>query len=96
MSQGKKLGNSYARGGVASDSRIPAAMLSAGAEHPKEAATRPPRCLPFAADAELAVDLGWFPTSTLDMLGMSEMWVGIRPRLTEWFERMKSRASFRP
>ena len=32
----------------------------------------------------------------LDMLGMFQMWVGIRPRLTEWFERMKSRASFRP
>ena len=32
----------------------------------------------------------------LDMLGMSEMWVGSRPRLTEWFERMKSRGSFKP
>jgi glutathione S-transferase len=32
----------------------------------------------------------------LDMLGMSEMWVGKRPRLTEWFERMKSRPSFKP
>jgi hypothetical protein len=24
------------------------------------------------------------------------MWVGSRPRLTEWFERMKSRPSFKP
>src|SRR5271166_6232931 len=32
----------------------------------------------------------------LDMLGMSDMWVGTRPRLTEWFERIKSRPSFKP
>jgi glutathione S-transferase len=32
----------------------------------------------------------------LDMLGMSEMWIGSRPRLTEWFERMKSHPSFTP
>jgi len=32
----------------------------------------------------------------LDMLGMSEMWVGTRPRLTDWFERIKSRPSFKP
>ena len=32
----------------------------------------------------------------LDMLGMSEMWIGSRPRLAEWFERMKSRPSFTP
>jgi hypothetical protein len=24
------------------------------------------------------------------------MWISSRPRLTEWFERMKSRPSFRP
>ena len=32
----------------------------------------------------------------LDMLGMSEMWIGSRPRLTEWFERIKSHPSFTP
>ncbi len=32
----------------------------------------------------------------LDMLGMSEMWVSKRPRLTDWFERIKSRSSFKP
>ena len=32
----------------------------------------------------------------LDMLGMSDMWTGTRPRLTEWFERFKSRPSFKP
>ncbi len=31
----------------------------------------------------------------LDMLGMSEMWTGSRPRLTDWFERIKSRPSFK-
>ncbi len=32
----------------------------------------------------------------LDMLGMSEMWTLDRPRVTEWFERIRSRRSFRP
>ena len=42
-------------------------------------------------------DIAMVPyVNRLDMLGMSEMWVGSRPRLTEWFERMKSRASFTP
>jgi glutathione S-transferase len=31
----------------------------------------------------------------LDMLGMSEMWTRRRPRLTDWFERIKARPSFR-
>jgi glutathione S-transferase len=42
-------------------------------------------------------DIAMVPyVNRLDMLGMSEMWVGSRPRLTEWFERMKSRPSFKP
>jgi glutathione S-transferase len=32
----------------------------------------------------------------LDMLGMSEMWILRRPRLTDWFERVKKRPSFNP
>ncbi|MFZ0840496.1 MAG: glutathione S-transferase domain-containing protein, partial [Xanthobacteraceae bacterium] len=32
----------------------------------------------------------------LDMLGMSDMWVGSRPRLTDWFERIKARPTFKP
>lgn len=32
----------------------------------------------------------------LDMLGMQEMWVGKRPHLTAWFERMRQRPSFKP
>ena len=32
----------------------------------------------------------------LDMLGMSEMWTASRPRLTDWFARIKARATFKP
>jgi glutathione S-transferase len=32
----------------------------------------------------------------LDMLGMSEMWTKARPRLTDWFERIKARPTFKP
>ena len=32
----------------------------------------------------------------LDMLGMSEMWQGSRPRLADWFERIKARPTFKP
>jgi len=32
----------------------------------------------------------------LDMLGMSEMWTRTRPRLTDWFERIKARPTFKP
>ena len=32
----------------------------------------------------------------LDMLGMSEMWTRSRPRLTDWFERIKARPVFKP
>jgi glutathione S-transferase len=51
----------------------------------------------LAGDTYSLADIAVVPyVNRLDMLGMSEMWVGSRPRLTEWFERMKSRASFRP
>jgi glutathione S-transferase len=32
----------------------------------------------------------------LDMLGMSQMWEKTRPRLTDWFGRIKARAAFKP
>jgi glutathione S-transferase len=32
----------------------------------------------------------------LDMLSMSEMWTKTRPHLTEWFERIKLRPSYKP
>ena len=32
----------------------------------------------------------------LDMLGMAPMWEGKRPRVTEWFNRIKARAAFKP
>ena len=55
-------------------------------------------CYLSAQDAQLEkyIDSLMGNVNRLDMLGMSEMWVGSRPRLTEWFERMKSRPSFKP
>jgi glutathione S-transferase len=51
----------------------------------------------LAGDTLSLADIGMAPyVNRLDMLGMSEMWVGSRPRLTEWFARMKSRPSFKP
>jgi glutathione S-transferase len=32
----------------------------------------------------------------LDMLSMSEMWTKSRPRLTDWFERIKERPTYQP
>ncbi|MGA8614302.1 MAG: glutathione S-transferase C-terminal domain-containing protein, partial [Xanthobacteraceae bacterium] len=32
----------------------------------------------------------------LDMLGMAPMWESKRPRVTEWFNRIKARAAFKP
>jgi glutathione S-transferase len=32
----------------------------------------------------------------LDMLSMAPMWEGKRPRVTEWFNRIKARAAFKP
>jgi len=42
-------------------------------------------------------DIGLVPyVNRLDMLGMSEMWTLRRPKLANWFERVKERPSFRP
>jgi glutathione S-transferase len=51
----------------------------------------------LAGDTFSLADIGLAPyVNRLDMLGMSEMWLATRPRLTDWFERLKSRASFTP
>lgn len=53
---------------------------------------------PFVAGDTLSLaDIGLIPYVTrLDMLGMSEMWTVSRPRLTDWFERIKARPSYQP
>jgi glutathione S-transferase len=51
----------------------------------------------LAGDTYSLADIAVTPyVNRLDMLGMSEMWIGSRPLLTDWFERMKSRPSFKP
>jgi glutathione S-transferase len=51
----------------------------------------------LAGDTLSLADIAMAPyVNRLDMLGMSEMWIGSRPLLTGWFERMKSRPSFKP
>jgi glutathione S-transferase len=41
-------------------------------------------------------DVGMAPyVNRLDMLGMSEMWTRDRPRVTDWFERLRARATFK-
>lgn len=51
----------------------------------------------LAGETFSLADIAMAPyVNRLDMLGMAEMWAGRRPFLTEWFERMKSRPSFRP
>lgn len=49
-----------------------------------------------AGDAFSLADIGLAPyVNRLDMLSMSEMWTLSRPRLTGWFERIKSRLTFK-
>jgi glutathione S-transferase len=51
----------------------------------------------LAGDSYSLADIGLAPyVNRLEMLGMSDMWIGSRPRLTDWFERIKSRPSFKP
>ena len=51
----------------------------------------------LAGDAFTLADIALAPyVNRLDMLGMSEMWTVARPRLTEWFERIKARPTFKP
>jgi glutathione S-transferase len=42
-------------------------------------------------------DIGLIPyVNRLDMLSMSRLWNGTRPRLADWFSRVKARSSFEP
>ncbi len=59
----------------------------------KALATRPW----LAGDTFSLADIGVAPyVNRLAMLGMSEMWTVSRPRLTDWFERIKARPTFKP
>ncbi len=53
---------------------------------------------PWLAGASFSLaDISLTPyVNRLDMLGMSELWTRSRPRLTNWFERIKARPSFKP
>jgi glutathione S-transferase len=62
--------------------------------HRMEDTLRDQRCL--AGDTLSLADIAMAPyVNRLDMLGMAEMWAE-RPHLGAWFERMKSRPSFKP
>jgi glutathione S-transferase len=51
----------------------------------------------LAADTFSLADIAMTPyVNRLDMLGMSKMWEKSRPRVTEWFERVKARPAFKP
>jgi glutathione S-transferase len=51
----------------------------------------------LAGDTFSLADIGLTPyVNRLDMMSMSEMWTRSRPRLAQWFERIKARPSFRP
>jgi glutathione S-transferase len=51
----------------------------------------------IAGNSFSLADIGLTPyVNRLDMMSMSEMWIKSRPRLTDWFERIKARPSFRP
>ncbi len=51
----------------------------------------------IAGDAYSLADIGLAPyVNRLDMMSMSEMWTRSRPRVTEWFERIKARPAFKP
>ena len=51
----------------------------------------------LAGDSFSLADISLTPyVNRLDMLGMSEMWTRSRPRLTDWFERIKARPTFKP
>jgi glutathione S-transferase len=51
----------------------------------------------LAGDTFSLADIAMTPyVNRLDMLGMSQMWEKTRPQLTDWFERIKARAAFKP
>jgi glutathione S-transferase len=51
----------------------------------------------LAGDSFTLADIAMAPyVNRLDMLDMSELWTRRRPRVTDWFGRVKARASFQP
>src|SRR5207244_4405822 len=51
----------------------------------------------LAGDAFSLADIAVTPyVNRLDMLGMSAMWAGTRPRVADWFARIKARPAFKP
>lgn len=53
---------------------------------------------PWLADETFSLaDIAMTPYVTrLDMMGMSDMWTMSRPRVTDWFARIKARPTYRP
>ncbi len=50
-----------------------------------------------AGDAYSLADIGLVPyVNRLDMMNMSAMWTRSRPRVTDWFERVKAKPTFKP
>jgi glutathione S-transferase len=51
----------------------------------------------LAGDTFSLADISVTPyVNRLDMLGMSELWTRSRPRVTDWFDRIKARPTFKP
>jgi glutathione S-transferase len=51
----------------------------------------------LAGDAFSLADIAMTPyVNRLDMMGMSDLWTSSRPRLADWFARIKSRPTFKP
>ena len=51
----------------------------------------------LAGDTFSLADISLTPyLNRLDMLGMSEMWTRSRPRLADWFARVRARPTFKP
>jgi glutathione S-transferase len=51
----------------------------------------------LAGDSFSLADIAMTPyVNRLDMLSMSDLWTLRRPRVTDWFDRVKARATFKP
>jgi glutathione S-transferase len=51
----------------------------------------------LSGNAFSLADIAMTPyVNRLDMLGMSQMWTTSRPRVTAWFERIRTRPAFKP